>query len=223
MMKSQLNQYKIIEGNTNEFQKAVDSVGAYFDERKEKLTDIVQDVSENIIEYKVLHREMNEVIDIPKTKNVTFSTQEQTGSTGTNIIQDTNTQLYDGSINLVDLAIDTNTTYNPKNHMIEISSPMYIEGSYTHAYIENDALYVKNMVLNENNAVTITLNFYTKKKERNYLYPGNEHPIKDDRYNVSKALSDDTELLLQQNKQIGMLGLITTCVLGVGLYVLSRK
>ena len=88
-------------------------------------------------------------------------------------------------------------------------------------YIENDVLYVKDMDLT--NDVVITLNFYTKKLERNYLFPGNEHPIKDDRYNVSKALNDDTELLIQQNKQIGMLGLITTCVLGVGLYVLSRK
>ena len=87
--------------------------------------------------------------------------------------------------------------------------------------IENDGLYVKDMDLTRD--VTITLNFYTKKLERNYLFPGNEHPIKDDRYNVSKALNDDTELLIQQNKQIGMLGLITTCVLGVGLYVLSRK
>jgi hypothetical protein len=40
---------------------------------------------------------------------------------------------------------------------------------------------------------------------------------------MSKALNNDTELLIQQNKQIGMLGLITTGILGVGLYVLSRK
>lgn len=219
MMKSKLNQYKIIEGNTNQYQQAIDAVGSYFDTQQTKLIQITNDVSQNIHEYKDLRREMNEVDDTPtSTPDVTFSTQgnETTGST-TN--QDNTTNLYDGSINLVDVE----STYHPKNHSVEISSPIYLEGSYSHVYIENDVLYVKDMVLDENKDVAITLNFYTKKLERNYLFPGNEHPIKDDRYNVSKALNDDTELLIQQNKQIGMLGLITTCVLGVGLYVLSRK
>jgi len=217
MMKSKLNQYKIIEGNTNQYQQAIDAVGSYFDTQQTKLIQITNDVSQNIHEYKDLRREMNEVDDTPtSTPDVTFSTQgnETTGST---TFFDGTTNLYDGSINLVVVE----PTYNPKNHSVEISSPTYSEGSYSHVYIENDVLYVKDMDLTSD--VTITLNFYTKKLERNYLFPGNEHPIKDDRYNVSKALNDDTELLIQQNKQIGMLGLITTCVLGVGLYVLSRK
>lgn len=220
MMKSKLNQYKIIEGNTNQYQDAIDAVGSYFDTQQTKLIQITNDVSQNIHEYKDLHREMNEVDDTPTSNpQVTFSTTSSNQTQGSTTFQDTNTQLYDGSINLVDVE----PTYNPKNHSVEISSPIYLEGSYSHVYIENDVLYVKDMVLNQNKDVTITLNFYTKKLERNYLFPGNEHPIKDDRYNVSKALNDDTELLIQQNKQIGMLGLITTCVLGVGLYVLSRK
>lgn len=220
MMKSKLNQYKIIEGNTNQYQDAIDAVGSYFDTQQTKLIQITNDVSQNIHEYKDLRREMNEVDDTPTSNpQVTFSTTQGNETTGSTTFQDTNTQLYDGSINLVDVE----PTYNPKNHSVEISSPIYLEGSYSHVYIENDVLYVKDMVLNQNKDVTITLNFYTKKLERNYLFPGNEHPIKDDRYNVSKALNDDTELLIQQNKQIGMLGLITTCVLGVGLYVLSRK
>jgi len=219
MMKSKLNQYKIIEGNTNQYQDALKEVGSYFDTQQTKLIQITNDVSQNIHEYKDLRREMNEVDDTPtSTPDVTFSTQGNE-TTGSSTFQDTNTQLYDGSINLVVVE----PTYNPKNHSVEISSPIYLEGSYSHVYIENDVLYVKDMVLDENKDVAITLNFYTKKLERNYLFPGNEHPIKDDRYNVSKALNDDTELLIQQNKQIGMLGLITTCVLGVGLYVLSRK
>ena len=219
MMKSKLNQYKIIEGNTNQYQDAIDAVGSYFDTQQTKLIQITNDVSQNIHEYKDLRREMNEVDDTPTSKSVIFSTTSSNQTQGSTTFQDTNTQLYDGSINLVDVE----PTYNPKNHSVEISSPIYLEGSYSHVYIENDVLYVKDMVLNQNKDVTITLNFYTKKLERNYLFPGNEHPIKDDRYNVSKALNDDTELLIQQNKQIGMLGLITTCVLGVGLYVLSRK
>ena len=219
MMKSKLNQYKIIEGNTNQYQDAIDAVGSYFDTQQTKLIQITNDVSQNIHEYKDLRREMNEVDDTPTSNpQVTFSTTQGNETTGSTTFQDTNTQLYDGSINLVDVE----PTYNPKNHSVEISSPIYLEGSYSHVYIENDVLYVKDMNLQRAN-VTITLNFYTKKLERNYLFPGNEHPIKDDRYNVSKALNDDTELLIQQNKQIGMLGLITTCVLGVGLYVLSRK
>ena len=219
MMKSKLNQYKIIEGNTNQYQDALKEVGSYFDTQQTKLIQITNDVSQNIHEYKDLRREMNEVDNTPtSTPDVTFSTQGNE-TTGSSTFQDTNTQLYDGSINLVVVE----PTYNPKNHSVEISSPIYLEGSYSHVYIENDVLYVKDMVLDENKDVAITLNFYTKKLERNYLFPGNEHPIKDDRYNVSKALNDDTELLIQQNKQIGMLGLITTCVLGVGLYVLSRK
>ena len=220
MMKSKLNQYKIIEGNTNQYQDAIDAVGSYFDTQQTKLIQITNDVSQNIHEYKDLHREMNEVDDTPTSNpQVTFSTTSSNQTQGSTTFQDTNTQLYDGSINLVDVE----PTYNPKNHSVEISSPIYLEGSYSHVYIENDVLYVKDMVLDQNKDVAITLNFYTKKLERNYLFPGNEHPIKDDRYNVSKALNDDTELLIQQNKQIGMLGLITTCVLGVGLYVLSRK
>jgi len=220
MMKSKLNQYKIIEGNTNQYQDALKEVGSYFDTQQTKLIQITNDVSQNIHEYKDLRREMNEVDDTPtSTPDVTFSTTQGNETTGSSTFQDTNTQLYDGSINLVVVE----PTYNPKNHSVEISSPIYLEGSYSHVYIENDVLYVKDMVLDENKDVAITLNFYTKKLERNYLFPGNEHPIKDDRYNVSKALNDDTELLIQQNKQIGMLGLITTCVLGVGLYVLSRK
>ena len=217
-MKSKLNQYKIIEGNTNQYQDALKEVGSYFDTQQTKLIQITNDVSQNIHEYKDLRREMNEVDDTPtSTPHVTFSTTQGNETTGSTTNQDTNTQLYDGSINLVVVE----PTYNPKNHSVEISSPTYSEGSYSHVYIENDVLYVKDMDLTSD--VTITLNFYTKKLERNYLFPGNEHPIKDDRYNVSKALNDDTELLIQQNKQIGMLGLITTCVLGVGLYVLSRK
>ena len=219
MMNSKLNQYNIIEGNTNEYTQAVKAVGSYFDVQQTKIIEITNDVSHNIHEYKELRREMNEVNNNTLTSaSVTFSTNKG-NSTGANIIQDNNTQLYDGSINLVDIE----PTYNPKNHSVEISSPTYSENSYSHVYIENDVLYVKDMVLTTANDVSITLNFYTKNLERNYLFPGNEHPIKDDRYNVSKALSDDTELLIQQNKQIGILGLITTSVLGVGLYVLSRK
>jgi hypothetical protein len=218
-MKSKLNQYKIIEGNTNEYQQAIDAVGSYFDTQQTKLIQITNDVSQNIHEYKDLRREMNEVDNTPTSNpHVTFSTTQGNETTGSSTFQDTNTQLYDGSINLVDVE----PTYNPKNHSVEISSPIYLEGSYSHVYIENDVLYVKDMNL-QTADVAINLDFYTKKLERNYLFPGNEHPIKDDRYNVSKALNDDTELLIQQNKQIGMLGLITTCVLGVGLYVLSRK
>ena len=215
MMKSKLNQYKIIEGNTNQYQDALKEVGSYFDTQQTKLIQITNDVSQNIHEYKDLRREMNEVNYTPRSLTVTFSATQNDGTQGSTTVQYGNTPIYDGSINLVDVE----QTYNPKNHSVEISSPTYSDVSYSHVYIENDVLYVKDMDLTSD--VTITLNFYTKKLERNYLFPGNEHPIKDDRYNVSKALNDDTELLIQQNKQIGMLGLITTCVLGVGLYVLS--
>jgi len=217
MMNSKLNQYNIIEGNTNEYTQAVKAVGSYFDDQQTKFIEITNNVSDNIHEYKELRREMNEVKNNTLTSvYVTFSRIQGNKTAGANI-KVNRSQLYDGSINLVDVE----STYNPKNHSVEISSPTYSENSYSHVYIENDVLYVKDMVLT--NDVIITLNFYTKNLERNYLYPGNEHPIKDDRYNVSKALSDDTELLIQQNKQIGILGLITTSVLGVGLYVLSRK
>jgi len=218
MMNSKLNQYNIIEGNTNEYTQAVKAVGSYFDDQQTKFIEITNNVSDNIHEYKELRREMNEVNNNTMTRvSVTFSNKGNE-TTGANI-KVNSSQLYDGSINLVDIE----PFYKPKNHSVEISSPTYSENSYSHVYIENDVLYVKDMVLTTANDVSITLFFYTKNLERNYLYPGNEHPIKDDRYNVSKALSDDTELLIQQNKQIGILGLITTSVLGVGLYVLSRK
>lgn len=218
MMNSKLNQYNIIEGNTNEYTEAVKAVGSYFDEQQTKFIEITNNVSDNINEYKELRREMNEVNNNTLTQASVIFSNKGNGTKSANI-KVNSSNLYDGSINLVDIE----SFYNPKNHSVEISSPTYVEGSYSHVYIENDVLYVKDMVLTNANDVSITLNFYTKNLERNYLYPGNEHPIKDDRYNVSKALSDDTELLIQQNKQIGILGLITTSVLGVGLYVLSRK
>ena len=75
MMKSKLNQYKIIEGNTNQYQDAIDAVGSYFDTQQTKLIQITNDVSQNIHEYKDLRREMNEVDDTPTSNpQVTFST-----------------------------------------------------------------------------------------------------------------------------------------------------
>lgn len=209
MIKSNLNQYNIIEGAEN-MNLATNVVGSYFDQQHAKFVQLTDDVSNNIHEYKELRKEMNEVEDTFETITVKNS----------DITYSVNGTLFDGRINLVD--INFSTPYNPKNHIVEISSPTHLANSYNHVYIEDDVLYVKGRI-DENKSISIQLVLYTKKLDRNYLYPGNEHPISDDRYNVSKAMSDDTELLIQQTKQVGMLGVITTCVLGVGLYVLSRK
>ena len=60
MMNSKLNQYNIIEGNTNEYTQAVKAVGSYFDDQQTKFIEITNDVRDNIHEYKELRREMNE-------------------------------------------------------------------------------------------------------------------------------------------------------------------
>ena len=195
-MKLKLNDYKYIkEGFSN---NGNDFTYNYLNEGKNNIISITDDIAEDIQTYKTLNTEMIEIDETPiSEKNIVFS--------------------YDGSYSLVGANFD-DTTYDPEKHIIKLAGNAYT-ANYDHAYIKDDVLYITGISEDQ----TITLNLYKKKRDRNYLYTGTDHPIQDDRYNVSKALSDDTELLLQQNKQIGVLGLITTGILGVGLYVLSRK
>ena len=200
-MKTKLNEYKyVIEGFSN---NGNDFTYNYLNEGKNNIISITDDIAEDIQSYKTLNTEMIEIDETPiSTKGIEFS---YNGS-------------QDGSYSLVGADFD-DTTYDPEKHIIKLDGNAYTANFYDHAYIKDDVLYLTGISGNQ----TITLNLYKKKRDRNYLYTGTDHPIQDDRYNVSKALSDDTELLLQQNKQIGVLGLITTGILGVGLYVLSRK
>ena len=195
-MKTKLNEYKyVIEGLANNIN--TDSM-SYLNEITNNIVSITDDISEDIQSYKTLNTEMIEIDETPiSTKEIEISEE--------------------GSYNLVNADFD-GTTYDPEKHIIKLAGNAYTE-NYDHAYIKDDVLYITGIDGDQ----TIRLNLYKKKRDRNYLYTGTDHPIQDDRYNVSKALSDDTELLLQQNKQIGVLGLITTGILGVGLYVLSRK
>jgi hypothetical protein len=218
MLKSKLNQYNyIIEGmTTDEREETIQRVQDYYVSQNDDFIALTDDISNNVNTYKALRNDMNEV-DVDVTYNAKVDFVNSNNITGK----------YDGSSNLVGIADDGgNINYDPKKHIVEITSPVYVNGNYDHIYIENDVLYAKGLdasTIGNNGSISITLNIYPKKTERNYLYSGNEHPIRDDRYNMSKALNNDTELLIQQNKQIGMLGLITTGILGVGLYVLSRK
>lgn len=221
MLKSKLNQYNyIIEGmTTDEREETIQRVQDYYVSQNNDFTELTKNIATDVNTYKALRNDMNEVDDNNFTATVDFE-----NSNNKNVVL--NAGKYDGSSNLVGIAdIGGNINYDPKKHIIEIASPVYMNGDYDHIYIENDVLYAKGMDATtiNNGSISITLNIYPKKAERNYLYSGNEHPIRDDRYNMSKALNNDTELLIQQNKQIGMLGLITTGILGVGLYVLSRK
>ena len=226
MLKSKLNQYNyIIEGmtTTDEREETIQRVQDYYVSQNNDFIALTDDISNNVNTYKALRNDMNEVDDNNFTATVDFE-----NSNNKNVVKNTDSGKYDGSSNLVGIEDDGgNINYDPKKHIVEIASPVYKKDTYDHIYIENDVLYAKGMdattIDNGNGSISITLNIYPKKTERNYLYSGNEHPIRDDRYNMSKALNNDTELLIQQNKQIGMLGLITTGILGVGLYVLSRK
>jgi hypothetical protein len=221
MLKSKLNQYNyIIEGmTTDEREETIQRVQDYYVSQNDDFIALTDDISNNVNTYKALRNDMNEVDDNNFTATVDFENNNK------NVVQ--NAGKYDGSSNLVGIADDGgNINYDPKKHIVEIASPVYKNDTYDHIYIENDVLYAKGLdanTIDNDDSISITLNIYPKKTERNYLYSGNEHPIRDDRYNMSKALNNDTELLIQQNKQIGMLGLITTGILGVGLYVLSRK
>jgi len=221
MLKSKLNQYNyIIEGMTSDERKnTIQRVKDYYVSQNDDFIALTDDISNNVNTYKALRNDMNEVDDNNFTATVDFENNNK------NVVQ--NAGKYDGSSNLVGIADDGgNINYDPKKHIVEIASPVYKNDKYDHIYIENDVLYAKGLdanTIDNDDSISITLNIYPKKTERNYLYSGNEHPIRDDRYNMSKALNNDTELLIQQNKQIGMLGLITTGILGVGLYVLSRK
>ena len=222
MLKSKLNQYNyIIEGmtTTDEREETIQRVQDYYVSQNNDFIALTDDINNNVNTYKALRNDMNEVdVDVTYNATVKFDNNNVSSNNGK----------YDGSFNLVDIEDDGgNIKYDPKKHIVEIASLVYKKDTYDHIYIENDVLYAKGMdattIDNGNGSISITLNIYPKKTERNYLYSGNEHPIRDDRYNMSKALNNDTELLIQQNKQIGMLGLITTGILGVGLYVLSRK
>ena len=195
-MKLKLNDYKYIkEGFSN---NGNDFTYNYLNEGKNNIISITDDIAEDIQSYKTLNTEMIEIDETPiSEKDIKFTE--------------------DGSYSLVGADFD-GTTYDPEKHIIKLAGNAYTD-NYDHAYIKDDVLYITGIDGDQ----TIRLNLYKKKRDRNYLYTGTDHPIQDDRYNVSKALSDDTELLLQQNKQIGVLGLITTGILGVGLYVLSRK
>lgn len=219
MLKSKLNQYNyIIEGmTTDEREETIQRIQDYYVSQNNDFIELTDDINNNVNTYKALRNDMNEVdVDVTYKATVRFDN---------NVVL--NGGKYDGSSNLVGIEDNNkNINYDPKKHIIEIASPVYKNKNkkYDHIYIENDVLYAKGMdAATINNGISINLNIYPKKAERNYLYSGNEHPIRDDRYNMSKALNNDTELLIQQNKQIGMLGLITTGILGVGLYVLSRK
>lgn len=220
MLKSKLNQYNyIIEGmTTDEREETIQRVQDYYVSQNNDFTELTKNIATDVNTYKALRSDMNEVdVDVTYNATVKFDNNNASSISGK----------YDGSSNLVGIAdIGGNINYDPKKHIIEIASPVYMNGDYDHIYIENDVLYAKGMdatTIDNGSSISIKLNIYPKKAERNYLYSGNEHPIRDDRYNMSKALNNDTELLIQQNKQIGMLGLITTGILGVGLYVLSRK
>ena len=225
MLKSKLNQYNyIIEGmTTDEREETIQRIQDYYVSQNNDFIELTDDINNNVNTYKALRNDMNEV-DVDVTYNATVDFENNK-----NVVQNTNSGKYDGSFNLVGIEDNNkNINYDPKKHIIEIASPVYKNKNkkYDHIYIENDVLYAKGMdatTINNGSSISIKLNIYPKKAERNYLYSGNEHPIRDDRYNMSKALNNDTELLIQQNKQIGMLGLITTGILGVGLYVLSRK
>ena len=221
MLKSKLNQYNyIIEGmTTDEREETIQRIQDYYVSQNNDFTELTDDISNSVNTYKALRNDMNEVdVDVTYKATVKFDN---------NVVL--NGGKYDGSSNLVGIEDNNkNINYDPKKHIIEIASPVYKNKNkkYDHIYIENDVLYAKGMdatTIDDGSSIIIKLNIYPKKAERNYLYSGNEHPIRDDRYNMSKALNNDTELLIQQNKQIGMLGLITTGILGVGLYVLSRK
>jgi hypothetical protein len=204
---------------SDERKNTIQRVKDYYVSQNDDFIALTDDISNNVNTYKALRNDMNEVDDNNFTATVDFENNNK------NVVQ--NAGKYDGSSNLVGIADDGgNINYDPKKHIVEIASPVYKNDTYDHIYIENDVLYAKGLdanTIDNDDSISITLNIYPKKTERNYLYSGNEHPIRDDRYNMSKALNNDTELLIQQNKQIGMLGLITTGILGVGLYVLSRK
>lgn len=121
------------------------------------------------------------------------------------------------------------TSLNKSIHVLVIKSEAKVDGKYDRIYINDDYNIVIEKIqvkkTNDNSDIPhkIEFNLYTQDQFRKYGYKGSDHPIKDDRYDLNKALNDDTKLLVQQNQQIGILGGITVAILLVGAYVLGEK
>jgi hypothetical protein len=120
------------------------------------------------------------------------------------------------------------TSLNKSIHVLVIKSEAKVDGKYDRIYINDDYnIVIEKIQVTESNGDAISheieFNLYTQDQFRKYGYKGSDHPIKDDRYDLNKALNDDTKLLVQQNQQIGILGGITVAILLVGAYVLGEK
>ena len=122
MLKSKLNQYNyIIEGmTTDEREETIQRVQDYYVSQNNDFTELTKNIATDVNTYKALRNDMNEVDDNNFTATVDFE-----NSNNKNVVL--NAGKYDGSSNLVGIAdIGGNINYDPKKHIIEIASPVYM-------------------------------------------------------------------------------------------------
>ena len=219
----------IKEGLSNdEKDQMITDIQNYYDTQNENIQSQTTELNDNIINYNDDLLKMYEIIgDAAEYKMLSVDLQNFGIGYGSEI-GDTPIANDDTVVVDIDKYLSSKqTSLNKSIHVLVIKSEAKVDGKYDRIYINDDYNIVieKIQVTDGSDAISheIEFNLYTQDQFRKYGYKGSDHPIKDDRYDLNKALNDDTKLLVQQNQQIGILGGITVAILLVGAYVLGEK
>ena len=220
----------IKEGLTDsEKDQMITNIQNYYDTQNSNIQGQTSDLSGNIHNYNDDLLKMYEIIgDAVEYKMLSADLQNFGIGYGSEI---GDTKIANDDTVVVDIdkyLSNKETSLNKSIHVLVIKSEAKVDGKYDRIYINDDYnIVIEKIQVTKSNGDAITheikFNLYTQDQFRKYGYKGSDHPIKDDRYNLNKALNDDTKVLVQQNQQIGILGGITVAILLVGAYVLGEK
>ena len=216
----------IKEGLTDlEKDQMITDIQNYYDTQNENIKEQTTDLNGNINNYNDDLLKMYEIIGDADEYKMSSDDLQNFGigyGDATTIANDDNVV-----VDIEKYLSNKQTSLNKSIHVLVIKSEAKVDGKYDRIYINDDYnIVIENIqVTNGSDAISheIEFNLYTQDQFRKYGYKGSDHPIKDDRYNLNKALNDDTKVLVQQNQQIGILGGITVAILLVGAYVLGEK
>ena len=220
----------IKEGLSNdEKDEMITNIQKYYNDQNSSIRNQTSDLSANIHNYNDDLLKMYEIIGDADEYKMTLDDLQNFGiGYGS---EDGDTSIANDDTVVVDIEkylSNKQTSLNKSIHVLVIKSEAKVDGKYDRIYINDDYnIVIEKIQVTESNSDAISheieFNLYTQDQFRKYGYKGSDHPIKDDRYNLNKALNDDTKLLVQQNQQIGILGGITVAILLVGAYVLGEK
>lgn len=221
----------IKEGLTDsEKNQMITNIQNYYDTQNNNIKDQTSDLSSNIVNYNDDLLKMYEIIGDADEYDMSLDDLQNFGIGYGSAVDDTKIANDDTVVVDIEKYLSSKqTSLNKSIHVLVIKSEAKVDGKYDRIYINDDYnivienIQVKKTDDNSDIPHKIEFNLYTQDQFRKYGYKGSDHPIKDDRYDLNKALNDDTKLLVQQNQQIGILGGITVAILLVGAYVLGEK